>query len=124
MALAGLALFLQDLLDQAGADRVQAGERLVDDDQIRLVQEGGDDLRLLLHALAQLLNLLVAMLGQLEPFQPAAQTAASHPLVHPLEGGQVDEGGVQPGVFVQPSLFGHVADAPFLVQVEPAAENS
>ncbi len=73
--LARRLLFADDVFDQPRVDRIEPGERFVDHDQIRLVQQRGDDLRFLLHALAEFLNLLVAVIVQIEPLQPVGQAA-------------------------------------------------
>ncbi len=88
------ALFLENLLDQARVHRVEAGEGLVHDNQLRIVQKRGDELGLLLHPLAQLLHLLRAVLPQIEPLQPLRQSCARDRLRHPFQCGEVDQGGL------------------------------
>ena len=43
------------LAQQPHADRIEAAERLVEDEQIRLVDDGADELHALQHALRQVL---------------------------------------------------------------------
>ena len=45
-------------MQQRGVDRVEAAEGLVHDDEVGLVQQRGDELDLLLHALGELFGLL------------------------------------------------------------------
>jgi hypothetical protein len=60
--LARRLLLADDVFHQPRVDRIEAGERLVDDDQVGIVQQRGDELRLLLHALAEFLYFLVAVI--------------------------------------------------------------
>ena len=55
------------------AHRVEPAHRLVHDQHVRLVQHGGDELRLLLHALRELVRLLLAPVGEPEPLEPGAE---------------------------------------------------
>ena len=64
-----LALFAQQVLDHLCVDGVEAAERLIHDQQFGMMKQGGDDLGLLLHALAQLLDLLVFMSFQIESLE-------------------------------------------------------
>jgi len=102
--------FQEHILERLGVDRVQAAERLIDDDHLRPVQDRGDELRLLLHTLAQFADLLVAVVAQVQPFQEANRLLAGIRRAHPLERPQVDQHLQQGHVFVQAALFRHVAD--------------
>ena len=53
-----------------GVDGVEAAEGLVHDDELGLVQQRGDELDLLLHALGELFGLLVDGVGDLDAFAP------------------------------------------------------
>ncbi len=68
-----LAQFPHQILDQLGVDGVEGGEGLVNDDQLWAMDDGVDDLRLLLHALAELFDLLAFVGGQVEAFQQRPQ---------------------------------------------------
>ncbi len=81
------------------------------------MQEGGDNLRLLLHAPAQFLHFFLTVFGQAKPFQPPGQTPAGGLFVQAFQRRQVDEGRFQLLIFVQAPLFWQVADAPFVGQV-------
>ena len=59
MALPAWACSDEHVDGHPGVDRVEVGERLVDHDQVGLVDQGGDQLGLLLHAAAQVLDLLL-----------------------------------------------------------------
>jgi len=117
------ALLLDDVLDQARVDRVEPGEGLVHDDEVGLVHESRDNLRLLLHALAEVLHLLVAVVVQVEPLQPVGQPAPRLPLVQALEGRKIDQRRLQLEVHVQAALLRQVADAVLLRLIEPAAKD-
>jgi hypothetical protein len=93
---------------------VQAGERLVDDDQLRVVKQGGDDLGFLLHPLAQLFDLFRTVFGQVEAFHVGHGTLARFFLSQSFERCKVDQDTVQRDVLVQAAVFGHVADPVFL----------
>ncbi len=56
--------------DGFGADRIEAGERLVEDEEARLGNDGGDELNLLAHALAEGLQALGGAMAEIEALQP------------------------------------------------------
>ena len=76
-------LLEHEVAQQPHVDRVETAERLVEDQQIGLVDHRGDELDLLLHALGQLLALLVLDLAETDPLEPLphppAQVAARRP---------------------------------------------
>ena len=90
-----LAQFAHQILDQLGVDRVEGGKGLVDDDQFRLVQDGVDDLRLLLHALAQLFDLFALVRRQVKALQVRGQPLPRFGCGQPLERGQVEQAALQ-----------------------------
>ena len=61
----------QQVAEELLVDRIEAGERLVEDQEVGRVEHGADQLHLLLHALGQLLDLGFRPLGELDPFEPA-----------------------------------------------------
>ncbi len=65
--------FSNYILDQPCVNRVQSSEGLVNDHQLGLVQDGKDDLCLLLHAFAELAYLLLRVVSQIEAFQVGVQ---------------------------------------------------
>ena len=65
--------FQQRLLQQRRIHGIEPGGRLVHDDQLRIVQQRGDELDLLLHALGELLRLLLASTRQ----SPCARTTGA-----------------------------------------------
>ena len=75
----------QHLAHEVGAHGVEAAQRLVEDQDLRLVQDGGHELHLLLHALGQLVELALAPLGQAQPLQPGPHAARGLRARHALE---------------------------------------
>ncbi len=72
----GLALLLQAehfVLHDAGIHRVETAEGLVEDQQVRVVDHGRDELHLLLHPLGELLHLAVVPAHDVEPLEPDHQ---------------------------------------------------
>ena len=53
-------------------DRVEPGERLVHEQDVRAVEDGRDELDLLLVALAELLGAAIGVIGDAEARQPVA----------------------------------------------------
>ena len=113
--LAPLGLLGEHLDSHAGIDRVQVGERLIDYDQVGLVYEGGDQLGLLLHAAAQVLDLLLAIAPEIQAFEPLLQPVGSFRLGQPLERGEIFQRRRQLLIAIEAALLGHVADPAFLV---------
>ncbi len=103
--------FQQDLLQHLGVDRVQPLERLVQDQQRRIVDQGGQELGLLRHALAQLLHLAPGVLGQPCLLQQGGGPLAGLLAWHPLQCPQVGQALQQPKALVQAALLRQVADA-------------
>ncbi len=69
----GTTLFAEvheGVLEEDGVDGIEAGEGLIHDDEVGLVEERGDELNLLLHALGELFGLFGDGLGDLEPLAP------------------------------------------------------
>src|SRR5579859_939158 len=75
----GLALLLQieqDVFQQRGIDRIETEERLVHDDEVGIVQQRGDKLDLLLHALGKLFHFLLHPGVDLQPLAPLKRLLA------------------------------------------------
>ncbi len=100
-----------DLAHHVHAHRVEAAHGLVHDQHVGLVQDGGDELRLLLHALRELVRLLLPPVGEPEPLEPGAQPRLGLLAAHALDGGHEDELLLEHHARVEPALLGHVADA-------------
>ena len=69
----GAALFAEvdeGVHEEGGVDGIEAAEGLVHDDELGLVEQGGDELDLLLHALGEVFGLFVDGIGDLESLAP------------------------------------------------------
>ena len=76
----GLARLLQldqDVLQHDRVGGIEAGEWLIHDDEIGIVQQRGDELHLLLHALGKLFHFLVRPVGDLQPLAPVPASACA-----------------------------------------------
>src|SRR5262245_29567404 len=62
-------------LEQPRVDRVQSAERLVEHDQLRLVNDRGRELDLLLHALRQLARERLGARAQADALEPSTGAA-------------------------------------------------
>jgi len=82
-----IALFLEQVLNQLRIHRVQSAEGFVDDDDLRIVDKGGNQLSFLLHPFAQLFDLILTELYQFELFQVGWQFRVDLLLGHAFEGG-------------------------------------
>jgi hypothetical protein len=60
----------KDLGHRRDPDRVEPGERLVEDEQLRIVDERGTELDALLVAVRQLLQLCLRPIGEPEALEP------------------------------------------------------
>ena len=65
-------LAAEHLGERVHGDRVEPGERLVEHEQLRLVQQRRRELGALLVAVRELLDLRVGAVGETEPLEPAA----------------------------------------------------
>ena len=113
----------QQLLEQPLVDRVETGEGLVEDEDLRLVEHRADELDLLLHALGELLHLLVAPGGEVDPSEPLVDPGHRLAPAQAAQLGQEEQqlGHLHPAV--ETSLLRQVADAPQVVAPPRAAED-
>jgi len=118
-----VTFFAQQVFDHLGIHGVQRAEGFINNHELRLMHQRGNELRLLLHAFAQLFDLLFAVLCQVKALQPGADALLRFGGREPLEGRQVDQHPVQPLVLVQAAFFGQVANAVFLGLVHRAAQH-
>src|SRR5690348_8159410 len=103
-----------DVLHRLGIDRIEPREGLVQDDQLRVVQDGGDELHLLLHAPGQLVDASGRPLRETEALEPPARPVARQSPIHSLHLRQECEDVQDAHLAVQPPLLRQVAD-PFRV---------
>ena len=110
---AALVLSQDQVTQQTHVHRIEPAERFVEDEQIRLVQHAGEELDLLLHALRELLTLLVGDVAELDRLQPALYTRLEDSAWHTLESPDVHEKGRDLHLLVDAALFGQVSDPVF-----------
>ena len=109
----GAAPMLVDdqLAQQSHAHRIEPAERLVENEQVRLVDDGGDELHALQHALREILAALPHGLGKPDAIEETLVRAPQHPRRQPLQLPHVGEEGADPHLAVDAALFRQVADA-------------
>ena len=107
---AGTRALGEHLGHDVGADRVQAGERLVEDQDRRVVDERGGELDALLIAQRQLLDVLRRALGDAEAVDPAGGGRVG--IVAAVQGREVAKQAVDAHLRIQAALLGHVAERP------------
>ena len=110
------ALELDDgVLQRLRVDRIEPAERLVEDDELGIVQQRGDELHLLLHAARELVDL-----GEAPVRSPPVSDEALEPVVdalvgvarlHALELGEEEQHAPHLHLLVEAALFRQVADA-------------
>jgi hypothetical protein len=101
----------EDLAHDVHPHGIEAAHRLVQDQHVRLVEHGGDELRLLLHALRELVCPPPAPLPEAQPLQPRPETARRLPPRRALDLGEEEELLAKHHARVESPLLGHVPDA-------------
>ncbi len=109
--LAGLLQLDQHILQHDGVGGIEPGERLVHDDQIGIVQQRGDELNLLLHALGQLFHFLLRPVADLQPLAPCQRALARFLLREIVQAAEKDQVIEHLHPLVEPALLGQIADA-------------
>ena len=104
-------LLEQRLGERVDADRVQPGERLVEDQHLGPADQRGGQLHPLLVAERQLLHRVAAPLPQAEPVDPLARGPRGGGAVQPVQPGEVGDLLADLHLRVEPALLRHVADA-------------
>jgi hypothetical protein len=99
-----------DLAESALVQRIEAPEGFVQDDDLGLVEDRGDELELLLHPLRQVLDAVVSAIGQVEPLEPVGDPGPGHAWPETLELGQKLKELLDPHPPVEPALLGEIAD--------------
>ncbi len=100
----------QDLAEHVHPDRVEAGERLVEDQELGVVHQRGRELGALLVAVGQLVQTRPAAVTEAEPLEPAVGVGLCPVPRHPVEPGEVHELLAHPHPRVQPARLRHVAE--------------
>ena len=103
-------LVAEHLGERAHGDRVEPGERLVENEQLRLVQERRRELCALLVAVRELLDLRVGAVGETEPLEPVRCRGARRAVAEPVQTPEVRELLADPHPRVEAALLRHVAE--------------
>ena len=98
--------------------RVKSGGWLVHDDQFRIVQQSRDELNLLLHALGELLRLLLHRFGDVHALAPVACALGCGGGLQPVQRAHKDKLVKHLHPLVKPALLRQVADAPQVLAAE------
>ena len=114
-ALARPGLAGEHLAHRVDAGRVKAGERLVEDEQVRVVHERGGELDALLVALRQGLDLVPGPVGDAEPLQPRCRAGRRGSRSHLVQSAQVLDLLADAHAGIEPAFLGQVAEPPALV---------
>src|SRR6476659_8556743 len=100
----------QVFLDDCGVDRIESRERLVQDQDLRIVDDGRDELDLLLHPLRELIHFLLEPRLQLEFLGPVGDPLPRVFAGNLLDRRQKEEVVEHVHLPVEPALLGQVAD--------------
>jgi hypothetical protein len=91
------------------ADGVEPGERLVEHQQLRIVNERRRQLHALLVAERQRLDAIAGAVRQPQPLDPRVGRAAGRGRVHAVQPREVDELVTHPHLRIQPTLLRHIS---------------
>ena len=108
--LAGGARLADQLDDQPRVQRIEPRERLVQDEQRRIADEGGRELNLLLLPLRELFEAARAQCAEIDPRQPLCRPRSRHLTRQPFESREVGENRVDARALVEPAFLRQVAD--------------
>ena len=106
-----IAQFEDGFFQEVGIDGVEATERLVEDEDFRLVDDGGDELDFLLHTFREFLDFLVPPASDFKLVEPCFQAFLCFDFLYAFEFSQIN--GLLPDFhfLVKAAFFGQVADA-------------
>src|SRR5256712_13063851 len=99
------------ILQYLRIDGIEPGERLVQHEELGLVQDGRDELHLLLHALRELVHATHAPRFEAQPFEPERGARPCPPPLQALHLGEEHDQVEHAHSAVQPPLLGQGADA-------------
>ena len=108
---ARLGPLMQDGRHHIGADRVEAGKRLVQDEDIGIVHERSGELDALLVAQRQLLHTLPGAVGDPQALEPATRRVPGFGVFYSVEDRQIAQLAVDAHLGVEPALLRHVPEA-------------
>ena len=109
---------LQHAAQHVDADRVEAGERLVEHEQLGAVHERRAELHALLVAERQRLDAIAGTVGDPEPLEPARGGLGRRGPRQPVQRGEVGELVVHAHLRVEAALLRHVAEAGARLEID------
>ena len=118
---ARLDLVLQGAAEGVDPVGIESGEGLVEDQEVRFVDEGDSELHPLLVTQRERLDRVLRPLGDTQPLHPALRCRVRLPLGDAVQLGHVDQLIAHPHLRVQPPLLRHVADPPPLLRRDRTA---
>ena len=116
-----LAQLQNFVLNQVGINRVEARKRLVQDNQLGVVQHRGNELHLLLHAFAQFLHRLIYPVLEVETGYPLLDTRRGIGPTQTAQLGQVKQLLTHFHLLVEAALLGQIANLSDVRGVQPLA---
>ena len=117
----GIFQFEDFFFQQFGIYGVESAERFVEDQQLRFVDDGDDELYFLLHSFGQLFEFLVPPRHDIEFFEPAHQPCAGFLIGESFELRQVDGLFADFHFFIQSAFFRQVTDLVDIFRLELAS---
>src|SRR5690606_15038163 len=115
---------VDQLLEHRLVHRVEAGERLIQDDQLRGVGDSGEHLHLLSHPLGQGLHRRLGEVQQAVGVKQLEGPAFGRAPVQTLERGKVADNGPDLHLLVEAFLFGQIANALAYLEGRGRAEDA
>ena len=106
----------EHLGERVHGDRVEPGEGLVEDEQVRLVHQRGRELRALLVAVRELLEFGAGAVREAEPFEPVCGGAPRRGIVEAVEAAEVRDLLADRHAGIEAALLRHVAETQPLSQ--------
>ncbi len=110
------------VLEQRLRDRIEARERLVEDQDVGVVEDRADELDLLLHALRQRLDLRLGPLSELDAFEPLADQLLGAPTLDSVQLGEEQQMVGDGHLAVEAAFFRQVADSAQVLRPPRPAE--
>jgi hypothetical protein len=114
----------EGVLQNDGVDGIESAEGLVHDDEFGLMQQGRDELDLLLHSLGELFSLFADGVGDPEALAPVVGALAGGGRAETVELPQEDELVHHLHLLIETALLGQVADAMEVLAGEGLAEET
>jgi len=111
---AAVTFFFEQVFHHLRVHRVERAEGFIDDHYFRFVHQRGDQLGFLLHTLAELFNLLLPRISQVELFQIVIDAPPGLAFFEPFQSGEINKTAFQLNILVKPAFFRQITDTIFL----------